>query len=148
MSWQPYVNPMLGPSQVGLISLGELPFGAPIYEPKPLFRHRGKMACMYADRREHSALPADWMFVEFQMHCKVHPQISTWPLFVSCCSGPSNTDNPPTKLCTIEQICAHGGFHNQTPNQWWRQVSCPTAAFPALTLHSSLAVLELYAAFP
>ncbi|KAG9033105.1 hypothetical protein FS837_002548 [Tulasnella sp. UAMH 9824] len=37
--------------------------------------------------------------------------------------GPSNTANPPTELCTIEQLCAHGGFKGGEPNQWWRFIS-------------------------
>ncbi|KAG8910139.1 hypothetical protein FRC00_008786, partial [Tulasnella sp. 408] len=36
---------------------------------------------------------------------------------------PSNTANPPTELCTIEQLCAHGGFKGGDPNQWWRFIS-------------------------
>ncbi|KAG8960612.1 hypothetical protein FRC05_006720 [Tulasnella sp. 425] len=36
---------------------------------------------------------------------------------------PSNTANPPTDLCTIEQLCAHGGFNGGEPNQWWRFIS-------------------------
>ncbi|KAF8320120.1 rhomboid-domain-containing protein [Clavulina sp. PMI_390] len=79
ISLKPYVNYMLGPSQVGLISLGAR-----------------WPACM-----------------------RIVPSIPL-TLTIGC---PSNVDNPPTKLCSIEQLCAHGGFHNATPNQWWRFIT-------------------------
>ncbi|BEI83916.1 hypothetical protein CcaverHIS002_0405200 [Cutaneotrichosporon cavernicola] len=33
---------------------------------------------------------------------------------------PSNTANPPTELCTVEEICGHGGFPSGVPDQSWR----------------------------
>jgi membrane associated rhomboid family serine protease len=33
---------------------------------------------------------------------------------------PSNTANPPTEICSIEQICGHGGFPSGKPDQSWR----------------------------
>ncbi|KAL0071897.1 hypothetical protein AAF712_000820 [Marasmius tenuissimus] len=35
------------------------------------------------------------------------------------------TANPPTRdtLCTIEEVCGHGGFDGKEPNQWWRFIS-------------------------
>jgi len=35
----------------------------------------------------------------------------------------NDTANPPDRLCTIEDICGHGGFHGQEPNQWWRFIT-------------------------
>lgn len=32
----------------------------------------------------------------------------------------NDTSSSPTTTCTIEQICGHGGFHGETPDQWWR----------------------------
>ncbi|OXG16240.1 rhomboid family membrane protein [Cryptococcus neoformans Tu401-1] len=32
----------------------------------------------------------------------------------------NDTSTSPTTACTIEQICGHGGFHGETPDQWWR----------------------------
>ncbi|KAG8879726.1 hypothetical protein FRB97_001472 [Tulasnella sp. 331] len=32
----------------------------------------------------------------------------------------NNTSDPPSVLCTIEELCGHGGFKNGKPNQWWR----------------------------
>lgn len=79
ISLKPYVNPMLGPSQVGLISLGAR-----------------WPACM----RDVESIP-----LTLQIGC------------------PSNTANPATKLCSIEQICSWGGFNGATPNQWWRFIT-------------------------
>lgn len=36
--------------------------------------------------------------------------------------GLNNTANPATQLCSLEDICAFGGFHNETPDQWFRYV--------------------------
>ncbi|KAF9507865.1 hypothetical protein BS47DRAFT_1303472 [Hydnum rufescens UP504] len=44
--------------------------------------------------------------------------VSAIPLSTSV--GCVNTANPPTKICTIEQICGFGGFHNKNPDQWFR----------------------------
>jgi hypothetical protein len=35
----------------------------------------------------------------------------------------NNTANPPTSLCTLEEICGFGGFKNGVPNQWFRLVA-------------------------
>jgi membrane associated rhomboid family serine protease len=35
----------------------------------------------------------------------------------------NDTANPPDRLCTIEDLCGHGGFHNEVPNQWWRFIT-------------------------
>ncbi|GLB36056.1 putative rhomboid family protein [Lyophyllum shimeji] len=32
----------------------------------------------------------------------------------------SNTANPPTEVCPLEEICGFGGFHDKDPNQWFR----------------------------
>jgi len=32
----------------------------------------------------------------------------------------NDTDNPPTQICPLEEICGFGGFHNENPNQWFR----------------------------
>ncbi|ORX39022.1 hypothetical protein BD324DRAFT_618264 [Kockovaella imperatae] len=34
----------------------------------------------------------------------------------------SDTADPPTTSCTVEEICGHGGFGGQTPDQSWRFV--------------------------
>ncbi|KAH9081996.1 rhomboid family-domain-containing protein [Lactarius deliciosus] len=34
----------------------------------------------------------------------------------------NDTANPPDRLCTIEDLCGHGGFHGKEPDQWWRRV--------------------------
>ncbi|KAJ7630858.1 rhomboid family-domain-containing protein [Roridomyces roridus] len=35
----------------------------------------------------------------------------------------NNTANPATEICTIEEICGFGGFHNNDPNQWFRFIT-------------------------
>ncbi|KAI0283353.1 hypothetical protein BGY98DRAFT_1087836 [Russula aff. rugulosa BPL654] len=35
----------------------------------------------------------------------------------------NDTANPPDRLCTVEDICGHGGFHDKEPNQWWRFIT-------------------------
>ncbi|KAJ6519738.1 hypothetical protein C8R45DRAFT_952543 [Mycena sanguinolenta] len=35
----------------------------------------------------------------------------------------NNTQNPPTDICTIEDICGFGGFHGKDPNQWFRFIT-------------------------
>ena len=35
-------------------------------------------------------------------------------------TGLNNTANPATELCSLEDICAFGGFHNEVPDQWFR----------------------------
>ncbi|KAN0125085.1 hypothetical protein V8E52_001637 [Russula decolorans] len=35
----------------------------------------------------------------------------------------NDTANPPDRLCTIEDLCGHGGFHDKEPNQWWRFIT-------------------------
>ncbi|KAH9025895.1 rhomboid family-domain-containing protein [Lactarius pseudohatsudake] len=37
----------------------------------------------------------------------------------------NDTANPPDRLCTIEDLCGHGGFHGKEPDQWWRRVYYP-----------------------
>ncbi|ODO01676.1 hypothetical protein I350_06502 [Cryptococcus amylolentus CBS 6273] len=32
----------------------------------------------------------------------------------------NDTSSTPTTSCTIEEICGHGGFNGNTPDQWWR----------------------------
>ncbi|KAH9004362.1 hypothetical protein EDB86DRAFT_3062642 [Lactarius hatsudake] len=34
----------------------------------------------------------------------------------------NDTANPPDRLCTIEDLCGHGGFHGKEPDQWWRRI--------------------------
>jgi hypothetical protein len=36
--------------------------------------------------------------------------------------GLNNTANPPTILCTTEELCGFGGFHDKDPSQWFRSV--------------------------
>lgn len=38
-------------------------------------------------------------------------------------TGLNDTANPPDQICPLEDICGFGGFHNSTPNQWFRQVN-------------------------
>ncbi|KAF8328875.1 uncharacterized protein EI90DRAFT_2997656 [Cantharellus anzutake] len=78
-AFKPSVNPMLGPSQFGLVHLG-------------------------------ARWPPCMRYV---------PQI---PLNISI-ACPNNTANPPTSICTIEQICGFGGFHKKEPDQWWRFIT-------------------------
>ncbi|KAI0961898.1 hypothetical protein AcW1_000859 [Taiwanofungus camphoratus] len=33
---------------------------------------------------------------------------------------PNDTANPPDRICSLEQICGFGGFHDETPNQSFR----------------------------
>ncbi|KDQ20684.1 hypothetical protein BOTBODRAFT_26699 [Botryobasidium botryosum FD-172 SS1] len=35
----------------------------------------------------------------------------------------SNTENPPRKRCSLEQICGFGGFKGKKPNQWFRFIT-------------------------
>lgn len=35
----------------------------------------------------------------------------------------NNTANPPTSICTVEDLCGFGGFHNENPNQWFRFIT-------------------------
>ncbi|KIY62902.1 rhomboid-domain-containing protein [Cylindrobasidium torrendii FP15055 ss-10] len=35
----------------------------------------------------------------------------------------NNTANPATSLCTIEDLCGHGGFDGKEANQWWRFIT-------------------------
>jgi membrane associated rhomboid family serine protease len=35
----------------------------------------------------------------------------------------NDTANPPTSLCTIEDVCGFGGFHGGVPNQWFRFIT-------------------------
>lgn len=35
----------------------------------------------------------------------------------------NNTANPPTEICSLETICGFGGFHGETPNQWFRFIT-------------------------
>ncbi|KAK0506343.1 hypothetical protein EDD18DRAFT_1122984 [Armillaria luteobubalina] len=35
----------------------------------------------------------------------------------------NNTANPATSLCTIEDLCGFGGFHDEDPNQWFRFIT-------------------------
>ncbi|WVQ93311.1 hypothetical protein IAU59_000379 [Kwoniella sp. CBS 9459] len=40
------------------------------------------------------------------------------PSFQIACLN--DTSNPPTTSCSLEEICGHGGFHGENPNQSWR----------------------------
>jgi len=35
----------------------------------------------------------------------------------------NNTANPATNICSLEDICGFGGFHNRPPNQWFRFIT-------------------------
>jgi membrane associated rhomboid family serine protease len=35
----------------------------------------------------------------------------------------NDTANPPDRICPLEEICGFGGFHNETPNQWFRFIT-------------------------
>ncbi|KAF8168193.1 hypothetical protein B0H34DRAFT_50608 [Crassisporium funariophilum] len=35
----------------------------------------------------------------------------------------NNTANPVTSVCTVEDLCGFGGFHNEAPNQWFRFIT-------------------------
>ncbi|KAF8807315.1 rhomboid-domain-containing protein [Phlegmacium glaucopus] len=43
----------------------------------------------------------------------------------------NNTANPPTSICTVEDLCGFGGFHNKAPNQWFRFIT-------AIFLHAGI----------
>ncbi|KAH9846838.1 rhomboid-domain-containing protein [Lenzites betulinus] len=42
---------------------------------------------------------------------------------VPCNPGLNNTDNPATRLCSLEDICGFGGFHDKTPDQSFRFIT-------------------------
>ncbi|CAL1695233.1 unnamed protein product [Somion occarium] len=35
----------------------------------------------------------------------------------------NNTANPPDRLCSLEDVCGFGGFHDKDPNQWYRFIT-------------------------
>lgn len=35
----------------------------------------------------------------------------------------NDTANPITSICTVEELCGFGGFHGQSPNQWFRFIT-------------------------
>ncbi|THH33565.1 hypothetical protein EUX98_g670 [Antrodiella citrinella] len=35
----------------------------------------------------------------------------------------NDTANPPDRLCPLEEVCGFGGFHNETPDQWFRFIT-------------------------
>ncbi|KAH7928549.1 rhomboid-domain-containing protein [Leucogyrophana mollusca] len=35
----------------------------------------------------------------------------------------NDTANPPDRLCSLEDVCGFGGFHGETPNQWYRFIT-------------------------
>ncbi|EMD41974.1 hypothetical protein CERSUDRAFT_79578 [Gelatoporia subvermispora B] len=35
----------------------------------------------------------------------------------------NDTANPPDKVCSLEDVCGFGGFHDETPNQWFRFIT-------------------------
>ncbi|KDQ63481.1 hypothetical protein JAAARDRAFT_169346 [Jaapia argillacea MUCL 33604] len=35
----------------------------------------------------------------------------------------NDTANPPDQVCSLEDVCGFGGFHNQAPNQWFRFIT-------------------------
>lgn len=41
--------------------------------------------------------------------------------------GLNDTANPPDQICSLEEVCGFGGFHDHDPNQWFRcaQYSTP-----------------------
>ncbi|KAI0639673.1 rhomboid-domain-containing protein [Trametes polyzona] len=39
------------------------------------------------------------------------------------CGCLNNTANPATEVCTLEEICGFGGFHDKTPDQWFRFIT-------------------------
>ncbi|KDR84898.1 hypothetical protein GALMADRAFT_233355 [Galerina marginata CBS 339.88] len=43
----------------------------------------------------------------------------------------NNTANPVTSICTVENLCGFGGFHNEAPNQWFRFIT-------AIFLHAGI----------
>jgi hypothetical protein len=44
-------------------------------------------------------------------------------LTCGCDTGLNDTSNPPTELCSLEDICAFGGFNGAIPNQWFRFIT-------------------------
>src|SRR6266702_5974215 len=61
--------------------------------------------------------------VTLQMPCESSSTSPTWPISPPWrLQGLNDTANPPDQLCTIEDLCGHGGFNGKEPNQWWRRV--------------------------
>ncbi len=94
ISTKPVFNPMIGPSQSALINFGD---SMSHCQPYVLTRMQGARypLCM----KRVTEVPIDIQF--------------------GCLN---NTANPPTRLCSLEDICGFGGFHGKEPNQWWRFV--------------------------
>ena len=101
---------MLGPSSTGLVTLGAR-----------------WPACM----RLVPGIP-----LTLSLGCASGLYITKVLLLTPSAVGPSNTENPATKICSIEELCAFGGFHNKTPNQWWRFVSLFLSIFVGLQSNS------------
>jgi hypothetical protein len=96
-AFKPFINPMLGPAQIELITLGAR------WPP-----------CM----KTVEAIP-----LNFPIACA------------------NTTSLPATDFCSIETICAFGGFNGQEANQWWRFVTLLPIEYPSqwkLCLDSSL----------
>ena len=90
---QPVVNPMLGPSGSALIRVGA--------RFPPCMKNVSEVPVTLT-------LPCELTFTFF---CVGSPRPPP---------GLNDTANPPDRVCTIEEICGHGGFHGEEPNQWWR----------------------------
>jgi len=53
----------------------------------------------------------------------------------------NNTANPVDRICTIEDVCGFGGFHDKTPNQWFDS-SHLFSCTPASSIFSSICLLS------
>ena len=93
ISFKPVVNPMLGPSETALINFGEIWDVGSARDLFTLLTGARYPPCM----KNVQGIPADIQF--------------------GCLN---NTANPPTILCSLEDICGFGGFHGKEPNQWFR----------------------------
>ncbi len=92
---QPAVNPMLGPSGSALIRVGARfpPCMKNVSQVPPTLNLPCELSSSSVARLIWNILPLP---------------------------GLNDTANPPDRLCTVEDLCGHGGFHGKEPNQWWR----------------------------
>jgi len=102
-AFKPFVNPMLGPAQIELITLG-----------------------------------ARWP------PCMKTVEAIPLTLPIACAN---TTSLPATEFCSIEQICAFGGFNGQEPNQWWRCVTVLPVEYNG-TMTDEMVVQKLHCHFP
>jgi hypothetical protein len=111
-SFQPTINPMLGPSQSALINLGASEPSCPLelqFRTHLLFE--GFPPCMKIVQGVEPSI---------QLACELFPMMLNIPN--KYITGLNDTANPPDRVCPLETVCGFGGFHGETPNQWFRSV--------------------------